>query len=132
MGAYVANQLIKAMSKRRIQIEGSSVLVMGLTLKENCLDLRNTRVVDIVAELQDYHCAVDVYDPRVSAAEAKQEYGNSPMLQTDQAAYDEILAVAHCQFKAMGVEAIRGFGHASHILYDLKYLFPAAATDLRL
>ncbi len=133
MGAYVANQLIKAMIKRSIQIEGSRVLVMGLTFKENCPDLRNTRVVDIVAELQDYHCAVDVYDPWVSVAEAKHEYDISPTLLLDQAAYDGIiLAVAHNQFKAMGVEAIRGFGRASHVLYDLKYLFPAAATDLRL
>ena len=133
MGAYVANQLIKAMIKRRIQIEGSRVLVMGLTFKENCPDLRNTRVVDIVAELQDYHCAVDVYDPWVSVAEAKHEYDIIPTLRLDQAAYDGIiLAVAHNQFKAMGVEAIRGFGRASHVLYDLKYLFPAAATDLRL
>lgn len=133
MGAYVANQLIKAMIKRRIQIEGSRVLVMGLTFKENCPDLRNTRVVDIVTELQDYHCAVDVYDPWISEAESKHEYDISPTLLPDQAAYDGIiLAVAHHQFKMMGVEVIRGFGRANHVLYDLKYLFPAAATDLRL
>ena len=133
MGVYVVNQLIKAMIKRCIQIEGARVLVMGLTFKENCPDLRNTRVVDIVAELQDYHCAVDVYDPWVSVAEAQHEYGISPTLQPDSAAYDGIiLAVAHHQFKAMGVEAIREFGRANHVLYDLKYLFPAEATDLRL
>lgn len=133
MGGYVANQLIKAMIKRRIQIEGARVLVMGLTFKENCPDLRNTRVVDIVAELRDYHCAVDVYDPWVSVAEAENEYGITPVLQPAAAAYDGIiLAVAHHQFKAMGVEAIRSFGAAKHVVYDLKYLFPAEATDLRL
>jgi UDP-N-acetyl-D-galactosamine dehydrogenase len=133
MGAYVANQLIKAMIKRRIQIEGARVLVMGLTFKENCPDLRNTRVVDIVAELQDYHCAVDVYDPWVSVDEAEHEYGITPLLQPHKATYDGIiLAVAHHQFKAMGNEAIRSFGSANHVMYDLKYLFPAEATDLRL
>ena len=133
MGAYVANQLIKAMIKRRIQIEGARVLVMGLTFKENCPDLRNTRVVDIVAELHDYHCTVDIYDPWVSIAEAEREYGISPVQQPDSAAYDGIiLAVAHREFKTMGVETIRGFGRSNHVIYDLKYLFPADATDFRL
>lgn len=133
MGAYVANQLIKAMIKRRIQVEDARVLLMGLTFKENCPDLRNTRVVDIVTELQDYHCAVDVYDPWVSVAEAEHEYGITPKLQPDKAAYDGIiLAVAHQEFKLFGVDAIRGFGRPNQVLYDLKYLFPADSTDLRL
>ena len=133
MGAYVANQLIKAMIKRRIQIEGARVLVMGLTFKENCPDLRNTRVVDIVTELQDYNCRVDVYDPWVSVAEAVDEYGITPTKQPTLETYDGIvLAVAHRQFKAMGVDAVRALGTQNHILYDLKYLFPADATDIRL
>lgn len=133
MGAYVANQLIKAMIKRRIQIEGARVLVMGLTFKENCPDLRNTRVVDIVAELHDYNCAVDVYDPWITVAEAEHEYGITPLTLPEPGAYDGVvLAVAHHQFKAMGVEAIRALGKQNHVLYDLKYLFPADATDLRL
>jgi UDP-N-acetyl-D-galactosamine dehydrogenase len=133
MGAYVANQLIKAMIKRRIQIEGARVLLMGLTFKENCPDLRNTRVVDIVAELQDYNCTVDVYDPWVTVAAADHEYGITPLMLPEPGAYDSIvLAVAHHQFKTMGVEAIRTLGKQNHILYDLKYLFPADATDLRL
>ncbi len=133
MGAYVANQLIKAMIKRRIHIEGARVLVMGLTFKENCPDLRNTRVVDIVAELQDYHCAVDVYDPWVSVTEAQHEYGIIPTLTPETGAYDGIiLAVAHHQFKVMGLDAIRNFGTSNHVLYDLKYIFAAEATDLRL
>lgn len=133
MGAYVANQLIKAMIKRRMQIEGARVLVMGLTFKENCPDLRNTRVVDIVTELQDYNCRVDVYDPWVSVKEAEDEYGITPTKQPPQETYDGIvLAVAHRQFKAMGVEAVRALGTQNHILYDLKYLFPSDTTDLRL
>lgn len=133
MGLYVANQLIKEMIKLRVQIQGARVLVMGLTFKENCPDLRNTRVADIVAELNDFQCAVDVYDPWASKAEAELEYGISPLLQPEAAAYDGIiLAVAHSQFKAMGVEAIRRFGRSNHVLYDLKYLFPVDVTDLRL
>jgi len=133
MGAYVANQLTKAMIKRRIRVDGARVLVMGLTFKENCPDLRNTRVIDIVSELRDYHCLVDVFDPWVSATEAEREYGITPIEQPDAVAYDGIiLSVAHYQFKEMGVETIRGFGRSSHVLYDLKYLFPADATDLRL
>lgn len=133
MGSYVANQLIKAMIKRRIQIEGARVLVMGFTFKENCPDLRNTRVVDIVDELRDYRCVVDVYDPWVSGVDAEREYAITPVLQPDEGSYDGIiLAVAHHQFKGMEIEAIRGFGRANHVVYDLKYLFPADATDLRL
>jgi UDP-N-acetyl-D-galactosamine dehydrogenase len=133
MGAYVANQLIKAMIKRRIQIEGSRILVMGLTFKENCPDLRNTRVVDIISELKEYNCAVDVYDPWVTAAEAELEYGITPTTQPEPGTYDGIvLAVAHRQFNEMGIDAIRAMGTQNHILYDLKYSFPVDATDLRL
>ena len=133
MGAYIAKQLIKAMIKRRVQIEGARVLVMGLTFKENCPDLRNTRVIDIVAELQDYNCAVDVYDPWVSVADAQHEYGITLTLQPEKGAYDGIiLAVAHHQFKSMGVDVIRGLGTSNQVVYDLKYIFAADATDLRL
>jgi UDP-N-acetyl-D-galactosamine dehydrogenase len=133
MGVYVANQLIKAMIKHQIQIEGAKVLVMGLTFKENCPDLRNTRIVDIVAELEDYHCTVDVYDPWVTVVEAELEYRITPTTQLMPGVYDGIvLAVAHHQFKSMGAEVIRALGKQSHVLYDLKYIFPANATDLRL
>jgi len=133
MGAYVVNQLIKAMIKRRIQIEGSRVLVMGFTFKENCPDIRNTRVVDIVTELKDYNCTVDVYDPWVTVEAANHEYGIIPLTLPAPGAYDGVvLAVAHHQFKTMGVETIRALGKQNHVLYDLKYLFPADATDIRL
>ena len=133
MGAYVAAQLIKAMIKKSIQIEGARVLVMGLTFKENCPDLRNTRVVDIVSELKQYNIAVDVYDPWVCVAEAEHEYDISPIHQLAASAYDAvILAVAHAEFKDLGAERIRAFGKADSVLYDLKYLLPPDAADLRL
>lgn len=133
MGAYVASQLVKAMTKRRIHVDGARVLIMGLTFKENCPDLRNTRVVDIVAELKDYNCKVDVFDPWVSAEEAEHEYGITPVGQPAWGAYDSIIiAVAHDQFKAMGAEAIRQYGKSDHVLYDLKYVLPKDRCDLRL
>jgi UDP-N-acetyl-D-galactosamine dehydrogenase len=135
MGAYVVSQLVKAMMKRQIHVDGARILVMGLTFKENCPDLRNTRVVDIVTELKEYNCQVDVYDPWISAAEAEHEYGITPIgaLPTGEGCYDGIImAVAHHQFKEMGAKALRALGKKAHVLYDLKYILPADATDLRL
>ena len=133
MGAYVVAQLVKAMTKRRLQVDGARILVMGLAFKENCPDLRNTRVIDIVTELQDYNCQVDVFDPWVLAEQAQYEYGISPVEQPEPGAYDAIvLAVAHHQFRDLGAAAIRAFGKPGHVLYDLKYLLPAQASDLRL
>lgn len=133
MGAYVVTQLVKAMTKRRIHVQGARVLVMGLTFKENCPDLRNTRVVDIVTELADYDIQADVYDPWIDAQAAQHEYGITPVGQLDVGAYDAIiLAVAHDQFKSMGANVIRSYGKAQHVLFDLKYLFPATQSDLRL
>ena len=133
MGAYVVAQLLKAMAKKRIHVDGARVLVMGLTFKENCPDLRNTRVIDMVDELKDYNCVVDVCDPWASADEAHQEYSISLVAKPEAGTYDAIiLAVAHHQFKEMGEAAIRQLGAATHVLYDLKYLLPADSSDLRL
>lgn len=133
MGTYAVGQLVKAMTKRRMQVDGARILVMGLAFKENCPDLRNTRVVDIVKELQDYNCKVDVYDPWVSTEEALLEYGVSLVTKPSLAAYVAIIvAVAHNQFREMGSEAIRSLGVPGHVLYDLKYLFPVQESDLRL
>lgn len=133
MGAYVVSQLVKAMLKKRIHVQGARILIMGLTFKENCPDLRNTRVVDIVKELKDYGIQVDVFDPWVNPAEAQQEYGISPVAEPEQGAYDAVvLAVNHEQFTEMGAEKIRALGKAEHILYDLKYLLTAEESDLRL
>ena len=133
MGAYVAGQLVKAMLKRRIQVDGARVLVLGLTFKENCPDLRNTRVVDVVRELQDYGIQVDVHDPWTNADEARQEYGLNLVQTPQDGGYDGIvLAVAHDQFKALGANAMRGFGKADHVLYDLKNVLDTQESDLRL
>ncbi|MCL2523741.1 MAG: Vi polysaccharide biosynthesis UDP-N-acetylglucosamine C-6 dehydrogenase TviB [Betaproteobacteria bacterium] len=133
MGAYVVAQLVKAMTKKRLHVEGAKVLVMGLTFKENCPDLRNTRVVDIVRELKDYNCQVDVYDPWVSTEEAQHEYGITPIAKPHDGAYDAIvLAVAHRQFKEMGAAGIRALGKAGAVLYDLKYVLAGGESDLRL
>jgi UDP-N-acetyl-D-galactosamine dehydrogenase len=133
MGIYVASQLVKAMLKKRIQVAGSRVLVMGLAFKENCPDLRNTRVVDIIHELENYDVMVDVYDPWVSPEEAYREYGIRPLSALAANIYGGIiLAVAHRQFKEMGAAAIRTAGKENHVLYDLKYLLPEEQADLRL
>lgn len=133
MGAYVASQLVKVMLKKRIQVEGSRVLVLGLTFKENCPDLRNTKVVDIIDELQDYGVSVDCYDPWINATEAQHEYGITPVSEPVAGVYDGIvLAVAHKEFTAMGAEKIRALGKPVHVLYDLKYVLPTSTTDLRL
>jgi len=133
MGTYVVAQLIKAMTQKHLPIAGANVLVMGLTFKENCPDLRNTRVVDIVTELKAYNCEVDVYDPWVSVKEAEHEYNIAPISQPKTNHYDAIiLAVAHHQFKEMGAQAIRALGVPNTVLYDLKYLLTASESDLRL
>ncbi len=133
MGAYVVTQLVKGMIKKKIQVEGAKVLVLGLSFKENCPDIRNTKIIDIVHELQEYHIQADVYDPWVDASEAEHEYGITPVQTLENGQYDAvILAVAHEQFKAMGVEEIRALGKANHVLYDLKYVLSQSESDLRL
>ena len=133
MGGYVVSQLVKCMTKQRIHVQGARVLVMGLAFKENCPDLRNTRIVDIVGELRDYNVEVDVYDPWVDPEEAVHEYGLTPVAKLEEGTYDAvILAVAHNQFKAMGAEGIRKLGKPQHVLYDLKYVLSPAESDLRL
>lgn len=133
MGAYVAGQLVKAMLKRRIQIDGARVLILGLTFKENCPDIRNTRVVDLMAELADFGVRVEVFDPWANAAEVEHEYAITPLAVPEAGAYDAIiLAVAHEEFRAMGADRIRAFGKPGHVLYDLKYVLGAESADLRL
>ena len=133
MGNYVVAQFVKAMTKKRIHVDGARVLVLGLAFKENCPDLRNTRVVDIVAELEEYNCKVDVYDPWVSVNESIQEHSITPISKPTAATYDGIiLAVAHNEFKSLGADGIHAFGKTVHVLYDLKYVLPAESVDLRL
>ncbi len=133
MGAYVVSRIIKLLMQRHKTMQDTKALVLGLTFKENCPDLRNTRVVDIVAEFADYGIAADVYDPWVSKAEAQEEYGITPIDEPAQGEYDVIvLAVAHREFAAMGIEALRALGKPGAIVYDVKQLLPVNQVDGRL
>lgn len=133
MGAYVAGQMIKEMLKRCIQVNGARILVMGLTFKENCPDLRNTRVVDVIEELREFGVQVDVLDPRVDPGEAEYEFGITPVETPQAGTYDGIiLAVAHDEFRAIGVSGIRELGRERHVLYDIKSILAPEESDLRL
>jgi UDP-N-acetyl-D-galactosamine dehydrogenase len=133
MGAHVVERVIKLMVKRRIHAAQSNVLVLGLAFKENCPDLRNTRVVDVINEFKGFHANVDVHDPWVSAEEARHEYGLELVSELKPGHYDAIvLAVGHRQFMAMGVEAIRALGKPDCVLFDVKQILPRDAVDDRL
>jgi len=133
MGEYVVSQVIKLMLEKRIHINGSKILMMGLTFKENCPDLRNTRVTDMLEEFSKYGATVDVHDPWVDPQEAKDEYNITLISQPKKDDYDAIiLAVAHNQFTAMGTEQIRTLGKQQHVLFDIKYILSANDVDGRL
>ncbi len=133
MGQYVASELLRLMTDRRIHIKGSRILVLGLAFKENCPDLRNSKVVDVIRELQKYGATVDVYDPWVNGREARHEYGLRPVRTLRRGHYDAaVLAVAHREFKELGAPAIRRLCRRNHVLYDIKYAFPSAEVDGRL
>jgi UDP-N-acetyl-D-galactosamine dehydrogenase len=133
MGAYVARELIRAMIRRDIRVRGARILVLGLAFKENCPDLRNSRVVDIIDELTGYGAEIAAYDPWVDADEAEREYGLRPVADLEPATYDAIvLAVGHHVFRDMGAEAVRGFGKPGSVFFDVKALFPKDCSDLRL
>ncbi|GAA6204812.1 Vi polysaccharide biosynthesis UDP-N-acetylglucosamine C-6 dehydrogenase TviB [Thalassotalea sp. SU-HH00458] len=133
MGQYVVSQLVKGMLQKRIQVDQANVLVMGLTFKENCPDLRNTKVIDIVHELKEYNVNVDIVDPLCASEEAMHEYGVSLIAEPKNNNYDAIiLAVAHDQFKALGIDAIKAYGKDSHVLYDLKCVLDKNNVDMRL
>jgi len=133
MGPYVAESVVKLMTRNKIHAVDSRILVLGFTFKENCPDVRNTRVIDIVQELDNYHASVDVYDPWVDPEEAKEEYGITPISELNEGVYDAIIvSVAHKEFVAMGVDKIRTLGKQKHILFDVKHIFPKQDVDARL
>lgn len=133
MGGYIASQLVKAMLRKSTRIENARVLILGLTFKENTPDIRNTRVVDIIAELEDYGITVDTYDPWADHSEVQHEYGISLKSELEPAAYDAvIIAVSHDEFIKMGAESIRSLGKSEAIIYDLKYVLRKDESDLRL
>ncbi len=133
MGEYVATQLIKEMVKQRIQVVGARVLVLGLSFKENCPDIRNTKIVDMVKALKEYDLDLDIYDPWVDSSEVEGEYGLAPVTVLKQDHYDAIvIAVAHDQFKAMSSQQLIALGKEKHVLYDLKYVLDKEQSNIRL
>ena len=133
MGEYVATQLIKEMVKKRIQVVGARILVMGLTFKENCPDIRNTKIVDMVKALKEYDLDLDIYDPWVNSNEVEQEYGLAPIQNLENGLYDAIvLAVSHDEFKTMTASEFNALGKERHVLYDLKYVLEKEQSTLRL
>jgi UDP-N-acetyl-D-galactosamine dehydrogenase len=133
MGEYVATQLIKEMVKKRIQVVGSKILVMGLSFKENCPDIRNTKIVDMVKALKEYDLDIDIYDPWVDPQEAQLEYGLKPIDDLTEDNYDAIIiAVAHDQFKKMSLNDYKKFSKNNYVLYDLKYILDKNESDVRL
>ncbi|MEM9532830.1 MAG: nucleotide sugar dehydrogenase [Pseudomonadota bacterium] len=133
MGVHVAGRVVKMLTRDKIHVVGARILVLGLTFKENCPDLRNSRVVDIVEELRSYNAEVDVYDPWVTSEAAQQEFGFGLVEQLEEDRYDAIiLAVAHEQFRDLGIERLRALGRKEHVLFDIKSMFPAEGVDGRL
>ncbi len=133
MSRYVASEFVKALLQKGITVKGSRVLIMGLTFKENCPDIRNTKVVDIIDELKEYGVEVDVYDPWVDAEEAQHEYGVTPVVELSEGSYDGVVvAVAHNQFKQMGIDGMKALAKSDHVIYDLKYIVDAGIADIRL
>jgi UDP-N-acetyl-D-galactosamine dehydrogenase len=133
MGSYIVSELVRLMTQKKIHVKGARVLVMGLTFKENCPDIRNSKVVDVIRGLEGFDAQVEVYDPWVDAAEARREYGLVPLKKLRKRRYDAaVVAVAHREFKLMGAAAIRKLCRPNHVLFDIKYVFTAAQVDARL
>ncbi|MDQ1362951.1 MAG: UDP-N-acetyl-D-glucosamine/UDP-N-acetyl-D-galactosamine dehydrogenase, partial [Pseudomonadota bacterium] len=133
MASHIVQKTIKLMAKNRIHVVNANILILGLTFKENCPDLRNTKVVDIFSELQPYNANVDIYDPWINHEEAYEEYGIRPIMEPGKGYYDAIiLAVAHREFAAMGADGIRALCKPNAVIFDAKYVLPADAVDGRL
>jgi UDP-N-acetyl-D-glucosamine/UDP-N-acetyl-D-galactosamine dehydrogenase len=133
MGSYVATQMVKKLASKKIHIDEAKVLVMGFTFKGDCPDVRNTKVIEIIKELKSFNINVDVHDSWASPAEVKHEYGIDLITELKESTYDGIiLAVDHSELKAMGIEKVRSLGKQNHVVYDVKYVFPLDAADIRL
>jgi UDP-N-acetyl-D-galactosamine dehydrogenase len=133
MANYVAGEVIKLMTAKRIHVKGSRILVLGITFKENCPDIRNSKVIDVVRELQKYGAKVDVYDPWADGADCKHEYGVRPIRSLERGTYDAtVLAVSHREFRELGADGVRKLGKKNHVMYDIKHVFPSGVSDGRL
>ena len=133
MGQYTANQLLKAISRRKIHIDEARILVLGFTFKGDCPDVRNTKIIDMIKELESFNTHVDVYDTWANPEEVKSQYGISLIQNLETGTYDAIvLAVDHSEFKRWGEQRIRSFGKQKHVLYDVKHVLAVGQSDLRL
>jgi UDP-N-acetyl-D-galactosamine dehydrogenase len=133
MSLYVAGEIVKLMTRKRIHVNGAHTLVLGITFKENCPDIRNSKVMDVVRELQKYGSHVDVYDPWADAAACKHEYGIRPVRSLARKRYDAaIVAVAHREFRELGADGVHGLCRKNHVLYDIKHVFKTHEVDGRL
>jgi UDP-N-acetyl-D-galactosamine dehydrogenase len=133
MGEYVATQLVKKLSREKIHIDEAKVLILGITFKGDCPDVRNTKIVDIIKELKDFNMSVDVHDTWANADEVEHEYGITLTQSPNLAYYDAVmLAVDHDEFKQMGEQKLRAFGKEKHVLYDVKHVLALHESDIRL
>jgi UDP-N-acetyl-D-galactosamine dehydrogenase len=133
MGPYVAESVIKLMTRKKIHTVDSKILILGFTFKENCPDIRNTRVIDIVREFDSYHAQVEIYDPWIDTKEAEHQYNIPFLSELPSTHYDAIiLAVNHNQFKALGADKIHSFGKQNHVLFDVKNVLTKEQADGRL
>lgn len=133
MSGHIAEKVLRLMTRKKIQVVDANILVMGLTFKENCPDIRNTKVIDVIRELQGFHANVDIYDPWADAEEVAGEYKLALTDEPKQGHYDAIVVcVAHDQIKAMGVEKIRQLCKQQHVIFDVKYVLDKSAIDARL
>lgn len=133
MGEYVATQLVKKLSSKKIHIDEAKVLILGFTFKGDCPDVRNTKIIDIVKELEDFNMSVDVYDSWANPEEVKHEYGIKLITELQEGKYDGVvLAVDHSELKKMGEQKLRSFGKENHVLYDVKHVLLPSQADIRL
>jgi UDP-N-acetyl-D-glucosamine/UDP-N-acetyl-D-galactosamine dehydrogenase len=133
MALYVTGQIIRLMATKRIHVKGARALVLGMTFKENCPDIRNSKVIDVVRELRSHGTSVDIFDPWANIAECLHEYGMKPLRTLKRGHYDvAIVAVAHHEFRELGARGVRRLCKKNHVVYDIKHVFPAAEVDGRL
>jgi UDP-N-acetyl-D-galactosamine dehydrogenase len=133
MALYVTGQITRLMSTKRIHVKGARVLVLGMTFKENCPDIRNSKVIDVVRELRSHGALVDMFDPWANSAECQHEYDMKPVRTLRRGHYDvAVIAVAHQQFRELGAAGVRRLCKKNHVVYDIKHVFPAGETDGRL
>jgi UDP-N-acetyl-D-galactosamine dehydrogenase len=133
MSSHIAEKLLRLMTEKKIQMVDANILVLGLTFKENCPDIRNTKVIDVIKELDNFHANIDIYDPWASNDEVEKEYGISLCQTLNQNHYDAVLAcVGHDQIKAMSVKELKSLCKDKHVIYDVKHIFPKDAVDGRL